>query len=453
MLPKQKVIWVEGMMMETQHFQQQERYFEHILNSRINGINSLYWGFTELELDYSFLQQGKITIKKAKGIFPDGTTFELPTIDPLPLPISITGDDNAQGEVISLVISMDILGNPHTDLTKKKLNSRYKAIEAEIVDRNFGIYSEGTPQSENIQISQLNLRLSLDKNTNNSESTLPICKVQELTRDGRIILDDNFLPPLLDFKAFGWLESVTNELLGIISQRLKFIRDDDFQQSIGSLTELFELLLLQLFNEYKFKLAHLLLIPQVHPERLFFIYLEMLGKLCFVPGAENFRIMKNIEYNHRSPHDGFLQLIASLRKALSLVIESPSVALQFIDRGDGIYVYQNDPQLRLEKIIFAVSAEMPVDKLKISFPTQTKLGPSDKIANLIELQLPGARLIPLVTPPRHIPYYPNSVYFEVDVQDPVYKEAISSVAMALSIVGDFPDLRFDVWGIRKGRIR
>lgn len=34
--------------------------------------------------------------------------------------------------------------------------------------------------------------------------------------------------------------------------------------------------------------------------------------------------------------------------AHSLVIEAPAVALPFIERGDNIYLCQNDSQLRLE---------------------------------------------------------------------------------------------------------
>ncbi|HGM7842901.1 TPA: type VI secretion system baseplate subunit TssK, partial [Serratia marcescens] len=86
------------------------------------------------------------------------------------------------------------------------------------------------------------------------------------------------------------------------------------------------------------------------------------------------------------------------------------------------------------------------------FPAQVKLGPVEKIIQLIDLQLPGARLLPMASPPRHIPYYPNSIYFEVDHADPIYKEMMGGSAMALSIVGDFPDLRFDVWGLRQGRV-
>ena len=86
------------------------------------------------------------------------------------------------------------------------------------------------------------------------------------------------------------------------------------------------------------------------------------------------------------------------------------------------------------------------------FPAQTKLAPVEKIVQLIDLQLPGVRITPMSSPPRHIPYYPNSVYFEVDNADPMYRDMLSGSAAALSIVGDFPGLRFEAWGLRQGRV-
>lgn len=452
MLEKQKVLWVEGMMIEPQHFQEQERYFENLINKRSNVFGAYNWGFLELEIDVSLLEQDKLALKKAKGIFPDGTPFDMPDNDPLPEPINLKREQ--QGEIICLALSLDILGNPFIDFKKQKINSRYRVLESEIPDRTQTSSQETNSQSTYIQMASLNTRLMIKGNVSGAETALAICRLKEFSEDGRnIFLDENFLPPMLDFRATGWIKSSVEEIVGIISSRLSYIQEDYFDQSIGTLSELLELLLLQIFNEYKFKLSHLLTLPQVHPERMFYSLLEMLGKICFIPGAEKFRAIQYIKYEHDSLHGSFFNLLGSLRGALSLIIESPSVALQFVDVGDGIYVYQNDAQLRIEKIVFAVSANMPSDKLRVSFPAQTKIGPVDLISSLIELQLPGVRMLPLATPPRYVPYYPSSIYFELDSQDEMYKKSLSAVSIALSIVGDFPSLRFDVWGIKEGRIR
>ncbi|MFW0766422.1 type VI secretion system baseplate subunit TssK [Trabulsiella odontotermitis] len=450
MLLKQRVAWVEGMLMEPQHFQQQERHLEYLIDMRARSLSAQAWGFHRLSINQGLLDQGKVAISKARGVFPDGTPFCLGDDDPLPLPFE--PGENCQGNVICLSTPMDLLGNTFIDLTRSKGKSRFDVIEAEIPDRNHGIATEGTPLLASMQLGQLQSSLNFRNAISDAETLLPVAYIKERTRDGRLILDDKFLPPMIDFRATGWLENATTELLGLLLQRLEAVYRPDVPLSIGGLSELLELLLLQSLSEYNLQLNHLLSLPQVHPEVLFHTLLGLLGRLSTIPGGEKAWGRQDLIYSHNEPHNGYFTLFAALRRALSLVIEAPAVALPFSERGDNIYLCQNDPQLRLEKLIFTVTTNLPADTVRTYFPAQTKLGPVEKIVQLIDLQLPGVRMLPMASPPRHIPYYPNSVYFEVDNADAMYREMMSGSAIALSIVGDFPELRFEAWGLRQGRV-
>ena len=451
MLPKQRVAWVEGMLMEPQHFQQQERFFENLIDTRLRSAGTFNWGFITLEIDRGLLEQGKLALKKAKGVFPDGTPFSMPDDVPLPLPLEI--GEGCQGKMICLSVLMDISGNAQIDLIQDlRKNSRFHTVDAEVPDRNHGISLEGSPRLCTMQLGSLKTRLSLADAISSAESALPVGMVREVAGDGRVVLDERALPPMLDFRAIGWLHGFTSELLGLISQRLESVFRPDVHMTIGGLSELLELLLLQTLSEFNLRISQLLASPQVHPERLFETLLSLLGRPSIIPGGERLWDRSDLVYQHNEPHNCYFPLFAAIRRALSLVIEAPAVALPFIDRGDSIYLCQNDSQLRLEKLIFAVSCGLSIEHLRTYFPAQVKLGPVEKIIQLIDLQLPGARLMPMASPPRHIPYYPNSIYFEVDHSDPIYKEMMAGSALALSIVGDFPDLRFDVWGLRQGRV-
>lgn len=451
MLPKQRVAWVEGMLMEPQHFQQQERFFEHLIDARLRSVAACSWGFLALEIDRGLLEQGKFALQKARGVFPDGTPFSMP--DDIPLPLPLAADENCQGKVVCLSVLMEMSGNTQIDLLQEIARpSRFRAMDAEVPDRNHGVSPEGTPRVCTMQLGSLVTRLSLQDAVSSAESALPIAFIREIGRDGRIVLDERMLPPMLDFRAAGWLHSATRELVGLLSQRLAAVFRPDVPMTLGGLSELLELLLLQTLSEFNLRISQLLASPQVHPERMFDTLLALLGRLSIIPGGERLWDRPDLVYLHNEPHTCYFPLFAAIRRALSLVIEAPAVALTFVDRGDGIYLCQNDAQLRLEKLVFAVSCGLSIEHLRTYFPAQVKLGPVEKITQLIDLQLPGARLEPMASPPRHIPYYPNSIYFEVDHNDPLYKEMMAGSALALSIVGDFPDLRFDVWGLRQGRV-
>ena len=73
MTDKGRVVWTEGMFLRPQHFQQQTRYFENYVESRVRSISDFSWGLTQFEFDQELMLQGKLSTANAAGILPDGT--------------------------------------------------------------------------------------------------------------------------------------------------------------------------------------------------------------------------------------------------------------------------------------------------------------------------------------------------------------------------------------------
>jgi type VI secretion system protein ImpJ len=84
-----RVVWSEGLFLQPQHFQQQDRYLERYIESRCQALIPYSWGFTEIEIERDFLRIGKFGLRRAAGVFPDGTPVRMPDDDPLPEPIDI----------------------------------------------------------------------------------------------------------------------------------------------------------------------------------------------------------------------------------------------------------------------------------------------------------------------------------------------------------------------------
>src|SRR6478735_8446870 len=97
-----RVIWSEGLFLQPQHFQQQDRHFEHYVETRCHALIAHSWGFTELELELDFLGIGKFGLRRAEGVFPDGTPFSMPDDDPLPEPLEV--DAETRDVVVSLAL-------------------------------------------------------------------------------------------------------------------------------------------------------------------------------------------------------------------------------------------------------------------------------------------------------------------------------------------------------------
>ena len=61
-----RVIWSEGLFLQPQHFQQQDRYFERYVETRCQALVPHSWGFTEIELERDFLSIGKFGLRRAR---------------------------------------------------------------------------------------------------------------------------------------------------------------------------------------------------------------------------------------------------------------------------------------------------------------------------------------------------------------------------------------------------
>ena len=79
-----RVVWSEGMFLNPQHFQQQDRYIERYVDSKCSAYGAYGWGVHEFEVDQQLLKLGKISLLHASGIFPDGTPFNFPETDDAP---------------------------------------------------------------------------------------------------------------------------------------------------------------------------------------------------------------------------------------------------------------------------------------------------------------------------------------------------------------------------------
>src|ERR1700682_3729996 len=95
-----KVFWAEGLFRRPHHLQQNDRYVEHLLEQRVGHVTPYPWGFSSLEIDHDLAQQSKFSLRRASGVMPDGTPFDIPMNSPIPAAINVP--DNAAGKIAGL---------------------------------------------------------------------------------------------------------------------------------------------------------------------------------------------------------------------------------------------------------------------------------------------------------------------------------------------------------------
>jgi type VI secretion system protein ImpJ len=141
-------------------------------------------------------------------------------------------------------------------------------------------------------------------------------------------------------------------------------------------------------------------------------------------------------------------VIVALRESLSVV---RSRACRHPARGQEVRDQRGhrDRSVAYSTAVFICGARRPaVRRTARRFPAQLKIGPVEKIRDLVTLQLPGVPVVPVPVAPRQIPYHAGYAYFELDQISELWDQLKNSGGVALHIAGEFPGLALEFWAIR-----
>ena len=131
-------------------------------------------------------------------------------------------------------------------------------------------------------------------------------------------------------------------------------------------------------------------------------------------------------------------------------MEQTAIAIPLVQKKFGISVATvADPTLfDTAAFVLAARADMPAEELRRRFPAQLKIGPVEKIRDLVNLQLPGIGLQAMAVAPRQIPYHAGFAYFELDRANELWRALKTSGGIAIHQAGEFPNLTTEFWAIR-----
>lgn len=441
-----RIVWSEGMFLRPQHFQQHDRYLERLIDGRCQGLRAHDWGLSALKLDSGQLGIGKINLTEAKGIFQDGTPFNLPDDDELPLPLDIAPGTGNQTVYLALPLRRSDAAEIDSEANPEGL-TRYRLTHREVRDNNAG-YDGRYP----VEIGGLRPRLMLESQERSGYLCLGIANILEVRADKSIILDDKYIPVVLQSACAPVLNGFVRELQGLLHIRGEALASRVAGASQGAgVAEVADFMLLQTINRYEPLLQHLAADAALHPETLFSLCLQLMGDLStfYRPSKRPINIPN---YQHDQLRICFLPLISELRQLLSMVLEQNAIQIPLNKHSTSVY-YSGKPDVKLLDqaiYILAANAQVSSEMLRSHFPPQVKIGPVEMITQLVSAALPGIAISPLPVAPRQLPFHAGFSYFELDKQSPYWKKMAESGGFAFHIGGNFPGLELEFWAIKKG---
>ncbi len=440
---RSRVVWSEGMFLRPQHFQQSERHREFSQHQFALSTEGHFWGFNSLVLDTSALAIGKVAITRAAGVLPDGTAFAFP--DPNDPPNAFDISETLKGKRIFLCLPVYRTGSEEVSFDDDARSlARYRVNDEITADQN-SVGGEPAP----IQKAHLRLRLLPEDEVPEGWMTVGVCLVTERRNDLSVALAEGYIPPLVAAHESQVLAGFLRELSGLLHHRGEALAARLSAPGRGGVSEVADFLMLQLVNRYEPMVTHLSQLRTLHPERLFAALLSLAGDLTTFT-RDSRRPSEYPAYNHDDLSGCFTPLMLDLRRSLSMVLEQNAFQIELLERAYGVRVaiIPNPDLIKSATFVLAVAAELPGEQVRKLFPTQVKIGPVEKIRDLVNLHLPGVGLRPLPVAPRQIPYHAGNNYFELDTSSEYWRGLERSGGLAMHIAGDFPGLKLEFWAIR-----
>jgi type VI secretion system protein ImpJ len=439
-----KVVWGEGLFLRPHHLQQNDRYLEHLLETRTRHVTPYPWGFSYLEIDRDLGQQAKFSVRRAAGVMPDGTPFDVPGDSPLPDPIEVP--DSAASQIAWLTIPVASPNTREVDEKYAESASRYSSGAETFIDSTSPLRIE-----EEIDIAYPRLAFELRKTPKPGYISMALARILEI-RDKTIVYDEKFAPPVLTCAAHpvvnGWIDRV----VGWVDNKLEELARYAADPTAGGGLQSVDYFVLQLLNRHINVLKHLRGSAYVHPERLFEEFLRLAGELATFATPER-RARSYPAYDHDNLENVFAPLIRDLQDFLSAQLGRRAIRLEIIERAQNAFIstIRDRSLFRTASLVLEVAARLPLTEIQYQFPNLFKVGPNTKMNEIVHAHLPGVPLVHLPTPPPQIRAITDHVYFYLDRKSPLWPEFSTASSIGMHFSGDWPDLQLELWAILEDR--
>jgi type VI secretion system protein ImpJ len=320
-----RIVWSEGMHLSPHHFQAQSRYFEDSVHFARESLWCDAFGWVGYQLDAEALRNGTILVRQARGVFPDGLTFDMPECDALVSARAITElfPPTRDRLLVNLAVPQLRPGGQNCTLEGgSDGGARFIGSTQTVHDDNTGL------DEKPVRVGRKNMRLLLETESAAEFITLPLaCIVRD--GSGHFVYDPDFIPPCLRLTASDALMNMLRRLIEILEEKTAVLsrhqqRAGKFQAGMSS-GDVAAFWFLHTINASLGPLRHLYMAKRGHPEELFREMSRLAGALCtFGLDAHPSSLPT---YDHLHLKECFQRLEEHIRRHLEIVIPTQAVSI------------------------------------------------------------------------------------------------------------------------------
>jgi type VI secretion system protein ImpJ len=439
----QRVVWYEGMKLDPHHFQQADRYNQYYINSRIDFINSNFWGFKLIQIDAAAIAGGLFGLTNCSGIMQDGIVFNMPVNDPLPKVRNFEEFFSATSEKLDVYLAIQVENNAGSNC---QLNESSVGNSSRFILQNIDLLDYNTGSNlRSIGLGKPNFQYKFGEESLESYSSI---KIGELIRssDGKYYFDQNFIPTLLDISTSNALMQHSRNVLGAIISKSKELRNQaSIKKPDLSMIQVEILLMLQTVNSFIHLLNYYISSGSIHPENLYMLFLNIAGQLSTFSNL-GVRISELPIYDHKHLTEIFNQVVNEINMILNIqkTVERKDIIIPLRRQAETLFVGQLSPAHLSAEFYIAVTGEMAEKKIIADLPKNIKISAYEEIFAVHQAGIQGLTVEYIARPPAGVSINEKAHYFKINKEGRFWDKISSKSNIAFFIAAEFKQLQMEL---------
>lgn len=433
-----KLVWVEGTLLGQQHLQQWDHYHHDRQDFLSRAASPFLWGIKKLIWDEDSIQYGKLIIKQAEVIFPNGWVIKYDSRFELPLSYQLNLEQK-NSEEIYLVIPISsytkgIAGYPnHAGLTG------WIGAHQLIFDE------EDAEREREVLFAYPNLQLFSSQQDKSLYHSLKIAEIIKKNVN-QYSFSENFIPSGVSLDSSYALTAYINFYSELLGAKARLLESRQPQPH----TEWRDFLLLQQFTVFIAQLNFLKSCSSLHPLELYKLFIQIITTLSrFNTQPHSDFIIP--EYQHHNLTAVFVILDTQLKLLITAIIPSRMSLLTWHRESEWLYTSDHIDSRLFQKNSFylAVTLDAPIMEWLALFAHQVKVGSRGSIEAIVASALTGVSMVHVQRPPNKLPTKSGYEYFYIEPRGFFWDQIKAEKNLSLFVSETFSKARIELLTIEE----
>lgn len=438
------VHWHEGLFLQPQHFQAWDRHWTERVSMGEMWQNPYAYGVAEIEINSAALAAGYFQLDKLKAKTPAGTLLELsvgqqserrdvrPALHSTANATVEPQSQNSSRVNVFIGVPRLRLGDANVAQGEQNAGNRYSTELYDLPDE------VDASSIQPVELRKVNAEVLLSGDDLEGYDTLQIARLR-LSADGvSLELDDSYVPPLVDCRAWKGLQSqVLSPIADLLAQASeqagRLIADSGRSIDVSSSQTSQRLMLLQVVNPAASAMRVMTKSHGIHPQTAYLQLAHVAGGLdIFHPERS---VKETAAYDHDNLGPLFAQIKQRIVAALRVFETRPYIQKYFTGSEFGLRSKLDSiPEGRCNWFVGINKGRLPNDLLRDLLSAGNldwKIGSAEQVEWMFKQRAPGIELQPVSEMPSQLPRSGEWAYFQVRQEGPAWQDVLDTGTIAI----------------------